>query len=417
MKLRHSLSKRLFPFWSVRQRLLFIIAVGLFYFSETYLGHADPTDYLYYSNPVAYDTVSGNWYYDAIYDRDTYTWVPVPSDEWEWFADSSSTVNWGDLLESGDNFVTNLDEGYAEDTYNGQWYVWNPGEWDDLYAVAGGYDTISGPPSYDGWEYFYALDGLDPTATGAITLCYAFNPTTQAWYQGSGDTDPSTWTSCSAPDLTDFAFGIGTYDQFFGWTYHIIDGVYYANQTSSGYWYYYSGSALTLDSAWYMFDLGDNPQFTLWQTAGDSFEIFSTLTSDPSLNLAGDGIPDWWKAVNALNVFASLASAEYFGDDVTDLAEYDADLAAYNASVSGDLVDDLANFEAIYIDEFDEAMLGGNPNGLGSGIPDTDGDGDNDSLEVFPLEPAFYWIPSLGDGDTTVPHLTLTSPSNVVQVE
>jgi hypothetical protein len=73
---------------------------------------------------------------------------------------------------------------------------------------------------------------------------------------------------------------------------------------------------------------------------------------------------------------------------------------------------------ADYITEFDESMLGGNPNSLTSGVPDTDGAATgNDSTHAFPLDPAFSTIPSLGGNDTTVPVITITTPTNVVQVE
>ena len=71
---------------------------------------------------------------------------------------------------------------------------------------------------------------------------------------------------------------------------------------------------------------------------------------------------------------------------------------------------------ANYIEQFDESMLGGNPNSLGSGTPDTDGTGGNDGVDVLPLDPAFSSIPSLGSGDTTVPAITLTAPTNAVFV-
>jgi len=329
------------------------MAAGLFFLATTSRVQTQDTDYLYFSNDVAYDSVSSNWYVDAIYERDIYTWVLLPSDEWGGaFYNGWDNGNLGDLLEGGDNFTIYQDRDgnmeFAQDTYTGDWYAWNPSDWDDVWGVAGGWDSIGGPFTYDNWEYFYALDGLDPTAPGAITLCYAFDPVISAWYQGSGDTDPSTWESCPAPGLTDFAFSIGTYQQYFGWTYHIINGVYYANQTGTGNWYWYSGSALTLESAWYLFSLGNNPEFTQWQACADPTQSSTTEVSDPTLNLAGDGIPDWWKALNGLNPFAGLAAAQDFGDGHTDLAEYQLALAEYNAAVSGDLVGNLTNFETVY---------------------------------------------------------------------
>jgi hypothetical protein len=70
-----------------------------------------------------------------------------------------------------------------------------------------------------------------------------------------------------------------------------------------------------------------------------------------------------------------------------------------------------------YLQVLLESMLGGNPGALGSGTPDTDGDGANDGTDLFPLDPAFNAIPSLGGNDTTVPHITLTAPSDAVLIE
>jgi hypothetical protein len=51
--------------------------------------------------------------------------------------------------------------------------------------------------------------------------------------------------------------------------------------------------------------------------------------------------------------------------------------------------------------------------GVSTGLADTDGDGIDDGSDVLPLDPSFYYLPSVS---TALPQITLTAPTDAVRI-
>ncbi len=144
-----------------------------------------PHVYLYYTDLWAYDEVTGTWYDETLYNPDFWDGTWEPADPWYDYS--------GYMLLGGDDFQTFEIDGveYAQDTYSGNWYVFNSTETDSQGdSDVGGWDATTDPspppPSLIQATYLNVSGGLSTDTT------------TVYWWNGTGYEDDSLYF----PDLS-----------------------------------------------------------------------------------------------------------------------------------------------------------------------------------------------------------------------